>query len=322
MATAPRQLSGTNKLQSTIGLLVTAITIFLVSQRLDIEAILRLLRNIDLPWLGIALLIFTANYVLRALRFRLLTYSETPPLARTFGISAIHGMLNYLLPAKLGELAYPLLARSHLGLSIPEGAATLIVARFWDFAIIALLLPMVAIGFSSDLPTWAQISMVTFPVLLTLLSVILLWFVSRTSSSGHSSSSHGGRLLMKLAGLVNGLKSVHGQGNHFRLALLSAGIWLCIYGNFYALVNALGLETTLLEMAVVSTVLLPLTLLPLQGLANIGSHELGWVTALGLFGHDIDTSLQIAVGTHILLLLLVLCLGLGSMGCMGLSLRR
>ncbi len=322
MAIAPDRPTGSARLQTGVAVLVTVITIALVGQHLDTEAIAALQHDLSLTWLGTAGILFLANYMLRALRFRLLTYSAAVPLIRTFGVSAIHGMFNYLLPAKLGEFAYPLLARTQLGLSIREGTATLIVARFWDFSVIAVLLPVVAIAFSPELPHWMQLSMVAFPVIFLLTVAVALWFVSHTPSPFSGPPLGSRRLPALLVSLAAGLRSVHDQGNHLWLALLSTGIWLCIYGNFYALVRTLGLETTLLEMAVVSTLLLPLTLIPIQGIANIGSHELAWVTALGLFGHDLDTSLQMAVGTHVLLLLLVLLLALAGLACISLTRRH
>ncbi|HEC20365.1 MAG TPA: flippase-like domain-containing protein [Gammaproteobacteria bacterium] len=304
--------------QPLFGVLLTVLVILFISQNLDMNSLLAQLVNIDPVWMAIGLLLFFLNYALRAHRFRLLSYSSTPSPLNTFGVSALHGMFNYLLPAKLGELAYPLLARSHLGLTTSEGTATLIVARFWDFAIIALLLPFVATFFTGGLPSWALFSTLGFSGLIIMALAGIFWLASRPPSA----FSEGGRIKTELGRLAAGLRNAHNQGNHTQLALLSVGIWLCIYGNFYCLVRALGVDTTLFEMAVASTLLLPITLLPIQGLANIGTHELAWVTTLRLFGHDMETSLQIAVGTHFLLLLFVLILGISGLICLHLARRR
>jgi len=55
--------------------------------------------------------------------------------------------------------------------------------------------------------------------------------------------------------------------------------------------------------------MVPLTLLPFQGFANLGTHEIGWVAAFSIFGQDSGSSLAIAVGSHIIMLLFVLILG-------------
>jgi hypothetical protein len=63
-------------------------------------------------------------------------------------------------------------------------------------------------------------------------------------------------------------------------------------------------------MVVVSIIMIPMTLLPLQGFANLGTHEIGWVAAFRLFGYSANASLNIAISSHIIMLLFVLTLGL------------
>jgi uncharacterized membrane protein YbhN (UPF0104 family) len=55
--------------------------------------------------------------------------------------------------------------------------------------------------------------------------------------------------------------------------------------------------------------MVPLTLLPLQGFANIGTHEIGWASVLIAFGYPYKTALAIAVGSHFVLLVSVLLVG-------------
>ena len=56
-------------------------------------------------------------------------------------------------------------------------------------------------------------------------------------------------------------------------------------------------------------VMIPLTLLPLQGFANIGTHEVGWTSVLVAFNYPYETALAIAAGSHFVLLLSVLISG-------------
>ena len=105
------------------------------------------------------------------------------------------------------------------------------------------------------------------------------------------------------------LRNIDRRGEYLPLWLLSAGIWLCVYANFYCIVASLGFEPTLLQMIVVSIILVPLTLLPVQGVANIGTHEAGFVAALSIFGYSIDTAVVIAVTSHVVLFVFVLIWG-------------
>jgi uncharacterized membrane protein YbhN (UPF0104 family) len=47
-------------------------------------------------------------------------------------------------------------------------------------------------------------------------------------------------------------------------------------------------------------------LLPLQGFATIGTHEIGWTSVLVAFNYPYETALAIAAGSHFVLLLSVL----------------
>jgi SAM-dependent methyltransferase len=86
-------------------------------------------------------------------------------------------------------------------------------------------------------------------------------------------------------------------------------IWLAVYLNFYLIAGSLGYWLEFGHVVVLSLLMVPLTLLPLQGVANLGSHEVGWVATLTLFGYSSDEALVLAAGSHVVLLAFVLILG-------------
>ena len=61
-------------------------------------------------------------------------------------------------------------------------------------------------------------------------------------------------------------------------------------------------------------------LLPIQGFANLGTHEIGWSAAFALFGYSETVALTLAISTHIILLFFVLILG--SLGYLLVSAKR
>jgi hypothetical protein len=68
----------------------------------------------------------------------------------------------------------------------------------------------------------------------------------------------------------------------------------------------MGLPVAFYHIAIISMVMIPLTLLPLQGFANIGTHEIGWTSVLVAFNYPYKTALAIAAGSHFVLLISVL----------------
>ena len=53
------------------------------------------------------------------------------------------------------------------------------------------------------------------------------------------------------------------------------GIWLCINSNFFLITLGLGYDFNFFQIVVVSIILVPVELFPIQGFANLGAHELG-----------------------------------------------
>jgi uncharacterized membrane protein YbhN (UPF0104 family) len=108
---------------------------------------------------------------------------------------------------------------------------------------------------------------------------------------------------------IAGLREIQANGANLRVALITLGIWLCLYSDYYFIARSLGTPINFFQISMISIVMIPLTLLPLQGFANIGTHEIGWASVLVAFGYPYNTALAIAVGSHFVLLLSVLLVG-------------
>lgn len=286
-----------------------------------------MLTHVHAGYLALALAVFVLNYALRSLRFQTLVYTEQLAYRQLMGVTSLYGMLLYLLPAKSGELSFPLLLKQRLGVSLIESTATLITARFFDFVTIALFLPVALAVFWADLPTWMVLASAAFCGLVYVIAIGSLWFLRNRQFGGEPAQSEqemGHRWLARLArawrSLLKGLQLIDQSGHYWRLLLLTMGIWLCVYTNFYLIVLSMGYRMSYFEIIVVSIIMVPLTLLPIQGIANLGTHEVGWVGALALFGQPQETSLAIAVGSHAILLVFVLLLG--ALGLLLLGGRR
>jgi uncharacterized membrane protein YbhN (UPF0104 family) len=108
---------------------------------------------------------------------------------------------------------------------------------------------------------------------------------------------------------IAGLREIQEHGAHLKVALITAGIWLCVYSNFYFATQSMGMPISFYTIAIISIVMIPLTLLPLQGFANIGTHEIGWTSVLVAFNYPYNMALAIATGSHFILLISVLVSG-------------
>lgn len=299
-----------------LGLVFSLLAIGYVLAKLDWKAAIETFTHLDWAWLALAFGVYLVNYILRTIRFQLLLSLSEVPVWPLFGVTDLYGMYLYLMPAKFGEASYPLLLKDRLGVSLAESTATLIVARLFDFVTIALFLPAVLVAFWTQIHPWIRTGSLVFVGVMLVLTLILLWFLRRPASAARIqqmaqvSRPWAHRFWNAAYRLTLSLQIIDKRKQYWQLFTLTIFIWLCVQFNFYFIVISLGHTLTFFQMIVVSLIMVPMTLLPLQGFANLGTHEIGWTAAFALFGYPEKTALTIAFSTHIILLAFVLLLGL------------
>jgi uncharacterized protein (TIRG00374 family) len=222
-------------------------------------------------------------------------------------------MYNYLLPAKSGELSYLYLLNRRLRISVSESASGLLAARFLDFLAIALFLPIVLLTLRQQLPPWTIWLLATFALIMFAATGASVWlFRIRGEPSSIDSNTRQTWLARQWREFSVGMRRILRQGRYRSMLLLSLLIWLSVYTYTFLIVLGMGYQVDFIQLVVVSIVMVPLTLLPVQGFGNLGTHEFGWVIAFSFFGFPRDQALTIAVGVHIILLTFVLALGVAS----------
>jgi uncharacterized protein (TIRG00374 family) len=293
-----------------------------VASTLNWQLVQGLLIGLDWGWLLLAWSVFLVNYVLRTLRFRtLIPASRSIPFRKMFSVASLHGMFNYLMPARSGEFSFLVLLKLQLSVPATGGAATLVTARFLDVLVVAMFLPAALAAFGGRLgPALVRNALVASGLLVGL-GIGVLWLARHSpqilSPVHNQDLTERQNLLRSLRkrvqtawwGLLEGFRRIDQKGQYRQLWLLTTCIWLCVYTNTYLVVRSLGYEISYLHIAVVTIIMVPTKLLPLQGFANLGTHELGWVAGLVLLGLSHETSLTIAAGSHVILFLFVLALG-------------
>ncbi len=278
---------------------------------LDWAALQTAFVNLHAGWLALALSTYFVNIILRALRFKSLVYSRTVAVRELLPIVSLHNMFIYLMPAKSGDISFVFLSKGRLKTSLAEGAATLLAARFYDFVVVALLLALALPLAGGQIPAAIFQASLLFCLLVFLGAAVILLFLRAPVSSREMAAKHQymSRALAAWNKFVAGLREIQSREGHARIALLTVGIWLCQYMIAYSIARSLGYEISLYHISVIMLIMVPLTLLPFQGFANIGTHELGWTSAFLLFGYSYDAALAIAVGSHFFMLAFILFYG-------------
>ncbi len=301
-------------MRTWLSIIISLTVVALVITQLDLDQLTDVLRQTSLAWMGLAVVVFLLNYVLRTVRFRLLFPDQQLPFWPLFSVTALYGMLLYLMPAKSGEISFLALLKARLNVDLSESAATLVTARFYDFLSVALFLPLVLAAFWNRLPPAISYSALAFLGLMGVIAVAYFAWLRRWSPSSPETlsetdsgwQSRARYWLIQVIERLTSLSRMPGQG---RLLGLTVLIWLAVYTNFYLIASSLGFWMAFGQAVILSLLMVPLTLLPLQGVANLGSHEVGWTAAFSIFGYSTDQAILVTAGSHVLLLLEVLVLG-------------
>lgn len=293
---------------------VTALLLAYIFSELDWAVLGRAFSDLHWGWLGLALLVYLANVVLRALRFANLIYSRSIHWLELVPVSALHNVLVYLMPAQTGDVTYIFIAKNRLNLSLSEGTATLLASRFYDISLVALILALLLPSARSGMPDWIFQTAAMFCIIVLLGALTILVFLKvNKPASNTATAADGKNLLTRVRAawekFLAGLREIQSHGAHGKIALLTAGIWLCIYLNYYSAVRGMGLPISFHQIVIISVVMISLTLLPVQGFANVGTHEIGWASVLVAFQYPYEAALAMAVGSHFVFLMSVLISG-------------
>lgn len=283
--------------------------------RLDWQQVCLLMTHLRWPWLLLSLLAYFISLLLRTERFRDLLYSRFPRRLDLLAVTGLHNMFNYIMPARSGELSYLFLTKDRFKTPLSEGAASLFASRVYDFLSTALILLIVLPFAWNKLPAWAlQISLL-FSLAVIGVCALIFSLVKNSQVLRRFSPPYPwlARLWLFFERTIAGLQEIQRGRKHMRVALLTIFIWVCLYANLFFICQGVGYGVDFFQVILVSLLMIPLSLAPVQGFANLGTHELAWVTVLMIFGASYESALYVAFGTHFLVMSIILFYGLLSL---------
>lgn len=280
--------------KSVLSLIFSAFMFLLIFWLVDFNIID--LGSYSVNWFifGISSSLFFLNYALRAVRFRVLMVGDFSS-AMLFSVSLLHGALNYLFPFKTGEFSFPVMSKIFLRRPLSESALALIICRIMDLILIAVL--MLGVFFfdnslvASVVRVFENVSRTGFyfvvsVMAITIFSFLVFFRVFRI-----------GCLLSKYFARFRNISCLQ----IILIFMLTFLIWFCMLANFYFLSISMGYQIPFVTVALVSILMTPLSMFPVQGVANVGMFELAWVTVLTLLGWSKDYAFQLAIKVHVLL---------------------
>lgn len=264
-------------------------------------------------WLGAAILAYTVVLVARWVRLAGLVDSDKLSAYRfeLLWASAGHSFATQLLPARSGELAFPVLWRRATGESVAEGTVFLTAIRVVELGIVV---PLYALGLGVWL-TGAEGSggswlvwllaglglalLVSLPLLLQFGLRMARWCLFETPLAEIE-------VLEPLREAVpEAGEAIERLGPRRRLWLVgtSTVMWGSMFGVFYCVTAACGLDMGLSQVVVGSGGGIVGNLLPIGGIGSLGTMEAGWTAAFEATGAPTAPVVAAGILVHVLVIL-------------------
>lgn len=306
----------------------SAVLLWFLLRQVAPHDVWRLLRSAQWPWLAAGLGWYLLTNVLRAYRFgALLSWRGWRTPLRLVPDMVVLSFLNNVLPARGGELSFPMLMVRRHGLALGESLALLLIARFFDLLALASLYVVFAfLERDRLLPAGEEVVIGLGAVfLLALLCLLgLPWL-------GRPGLRYGARLLrrtglaergiVRLLGdigerAVGAVERVHSVRVYLPVYGWSLLAWLGTFAWFAAFLRALELATPYPLVVVGATFGALTNAIPFIAVGGLGAQEAGWAYGFHLTGMATEVAIASGLAVNLLTLLVSSVLGVVSLAIM------
>lgn len=291
-------------LRTIVGLAVSAAAIWVLSTSVDVPRAMDVLRTANPLWILVMVGTVLLDVAARGGRWRvLLAPIKRIPYRRVLGYSYLGYLANNVLPARLGELV-----RSHAlgegeGVSRPTVLGTVVVERIVDTVIVVALagIAVVTLGVGGVMSTAVGLGAAFVGLLVAALAVAnvshRLPFADRIAALAERYP----KVLELARRLRDGLSVARRPRTVAGALALSAVAWAASIATFMAGGQAVGVELSFLQAALLSSGVALATIVP-SAPGYVGTFELTAVEIAKLFGVDRDAAFAMALLVHAMIL--------------------
>ena len=290
--------------RSGIGLVISVVCVYLVLRGVDLGHTAQTLGGANPAWLGLAVAGVTADLAFRAVRWQgLIAPIHRVPLRRLSAYMLVGYLANNVLPARLGELVRSHYLGDREGISRSATLGTVVVERVVDTVV------LVGIGAASILILNVRgvvVSAILVGVALAgLLCVALAVALAahRLPGAGRVAAflSRWPRIVYVATRLREGLRVAAMPRTIAVAAILSVAAWSCTVLAVLAVGQALGIQLTIGEGALLAAGTNLATAIP-SGPGYLGTFEYAGQTIAAAFGFPAAKGLALALLIHVLTL--------------------
>lgn len=328
-----------SRARSVIGLVLACFLLLWALHDVDFAQVLARVRGVRaLPLLAAITLITFAHFPIRVIRWRHLLRPEgaTLPFWPLFHATAIGTLMNYILPARLGEVGRAYAARELTTSSFSTAIGSLLTERVVDgIATCVMLFAAIAIGGYQNqiaVGTWtigrvAAVASVAFGLALLVLLGSVFWPKSVKLVRGRLLLAEGretrvAKARAMIRGVVAGFDSLRSVERSVAVAVWTALLWIVSACGIWLGLHAFGLAVPL-PLALTLQALISLAIALPSSPGFVGPFEAAARAALSLGAIDSTQALGFSLPFHVVALFLpVTVIGVWSLSRTGMQLTR
>jgi uncharacterized protein (TIRG00374 family) len=306
-----------------ISVLITFGVLFVLFTQISLRDLYLLFFRINPLWAALGAAGYFLAVVFRALRYRWLIHSKEISLDDLFRISVFYNLSLMVLPSKLGELSYPYFLNRIGGISMTEGLASLIASRVYDFFIILMIFLFSSLGFQSFFKV-SLFSTVFLAVLLIFLTLIIFFYMNRLlilisnvwgkvfRMIRKEESKPSQWVQKKIHEISEDFYAIKAKKTYLPVVLTSLISWIMVFLTFQAFLLGFGVEISFLKVVFGSAVAIITNAIPIGGIGNWGTLEVGWAAGFLITGLQKEKAIATGLGVHILIFIFCALFGLVS----------
>ncbi len=317
------RMSRRTLLRTIVGVAISAAAIWILSRSVDLPRAIDVLRTANPAWIVVMLATVFIDVAARGARWRvLLEPIKAVPYRRVLGYTYVGYLANNILPARLGELV-----RSHAlaqgeGLSTTTVLGTVVVERIIDtvFVVGLAALAVVVLGVGGTMTTAVTLGAGFVGLLVVGLIVASVSHRLPGADRVRAMADRYPRVLELARRLRDGLAVASRPGTVIRAIVLSAAAWAASIATFFAGAQAVGVDLTIMQAALISSGVALVTIVP-SAPGYVGTFELTAVSIAQIFGADPDAAFALALLVHAMILGVTTVGGLIAAWRLGVGLR-
>ena len=286
---------------------------FLLSQ-IDYRNISGLFDEINYVYILISFIVYFFLTFIRALRIKTLINcnNNKSNMKDLTAIVMVNSLVMCLLPYRTGEISLPILLKKYSGVESKEGFLMLLYLRVIDTLVLLIFFLIAASLFSGSIIQLQGIAHLFVLILVIFIALILLKGDKILLGLGDFFKNiNNSKISSKMAESIYKLKSVYKFYKNKTKTIFILSILIFTFLIFVSgfVLKAYPIDLSYVDITIISLIVVGVMSLPINGIAGIGSVELGISSYLISIGVGNDLSISVAFSYHFIYLIFVIFFG-------------